>query len=108
MKAFLAALWICVVAVSVFAKANATLGGTARDATGGLVPEVRITAANVNTGVSLRVVTNENGSDPFASLLPFQTRIMVPATNTPGAVATGANNVNTISAGTRSSQGGRK
>jgi hypothetical protein len=70
MKACLAVLWICVVAIGVFAQANATVGGTASDVTGALVPGVRITAVNVNTGVSLNVVTNESGSYQFASLQP--------------------------------------
>ena len=70
MKACLTVLWICVVAIGVFAQANATVGGTASDVTGALVPGVRITAVNVNTGVSLNVVTNESGSYQFASLQP--------------------------------------
>ena len=70
MKAILAVLWICVVAIGVFAQANATVGGTASDTTGALIPGVRITAINVNTGVSLNVVTNESGSYQFASLQP--------------------------------------
>jgi hypothetical protein len=59
-----------VVAIGVFAQANATVGGTASDVSGALVPGVRITAVNVNTGVSLNVVTNESGSYQFASLQP--------------------------------------
>ncbi|HET9215639.1 MAG TPA: TonB-dependent receptor, partial [Terriglobia bacterium] len=177
MKAYAPVLLVCAVAISVFAQANATVGGTVSDSSGALIPGVRIVAVNVNTGVSLSVVTNESGSYQFASLqpgiyrlsaglagfatktydkvelsqsqqvrlnfqlelakvdqavevrieadtvlgtttasvgtvirvdqvnLPLQTRnIMDLAANTPGAIATGANNANTTFAGTRSSQ----
>src|SRR5688572_5090500 len=70
MKACQAVVLICVVAIGVFAQANATVGGTASDASGALVPGVKITAVNVNTGVSLNVITNESGSYQFASLQP--------------------------------------
>jgi hypothetical protein len=110
MKAFPAVLRICVVAVGVFVQANATVGGTASDATGALVPGVRITGLNVNTGISLNVVANQSGNYPFASLQPdlFKRNIMDLAANRPTAIATGANNANATLAGTHRSQGRRR
>ena len=70
MRALCVAILILLGAFGLFAQANATLGGTASDATGALVPGVTITAVNVNTGVSLNVVTNETGNYQFASLQP--------------------------------------
>src|SRR5688572_14810429 len=70
MKAYAPVLLVCAVAISVFAQANATVGGTVSDSSAALIPGVRIVAVNVNTGVSLSVVTNESGSYQFASLQP--------------------------------------
>src|SRR5678809_439157 len=75
MKSVLALLCACLCAVVVFAQANATLGGTAIDSSGALVPGVTITARNVNTGVSLTVITNESGSYQCASLQPGPYRV---------------------------------
>src|SRR5690242_5432637 len=47
---------------------NATLGGTASDASGALIPGVTITATNTQTGIVTTVVTNETGAYQFASL----------------------------------------
>src|SRR5262249_19230793 len=47
---------------------NATLGGTAGDPTGALVPGVTITATNTQTGIVTTVLTNETGAYQFANL----------------------------------------
>src|SRR5204863_1504019 len=47
---------------------NATLGGTASDATRALIPGVTVTATNTQTGIVTTVVTNETGAYQFASL----------------------------------------
>src|SRR5437762_2761317 len=49
---------------------NATLSGTVSDATGALIPGVEVTARNTGTGVASTMVTNESGTDRFASLQP--------------------------------------
>ena len=109
MKAFPAVLWICGVAVGVFAQANATVWGTA-SVTGALVPAVRITALNTHTGVSLIVVSHESRNQQFASLQPdlYKRNITDLRANTPGAIASGANNANATLAGIRDSQGRRQ
>jgi len=58
-------------AVSVNAVAqttNATLGGTAGDASGALIPGVTVTATNTATGIVSTAITNEAGVYQFASL----------------------------------------
>src|SRR5262249_23175196 len=54
---------------------NATVNGTVSDTTGALVPSVEVTAANVNTGIAVTVITNETGSYTFASLQPGTYRV---------------------------------
>src|SRR5574338_43285 len=49
---------------------NATLGGTAADSSGALIPGVTVTATNNGTGIVTTVVTNEAGTYQFASLQP--------------------------------------
>jgi hypothetical protein len=75
MKSLLAALLLCFCATGLFAQANATLGGTASDSSGALLPGVTVTARNVNTGASLTSITNEAGSYSFASLQPGAYRV---------------------------------
>ena len=70
MKVLLSLFLMCVSATAAFAQANASVGGTASDASGALVPGVMVTARNVNTGLSTVVVTNETGNYQFASLQP--------------------------------------
>ncbi|HZJ44410.1 MAG TPA: carboxypeptidase-like regulatory domain-containing protein, partial [Pyrinomonadaceae bacterium] len=70
MKVLLSLFLMCVSATAAFAQANASVGGTASDASGALVPGVTVTARNVNTGLSTVVVTNETGNYQFASLQP--------------------------------------
>src|SRR5947208_458 len=52
----------------------AVVTGTVLDAAGGHIPEVVITALNVNTGVSAMQRSNEAGVYTFASLPPGQYR----------------------------------
>ena len=61
--------------VTAFAQVNATVTGTASDATGALIPGVEITATNVNTGIATVQITNETGTYNFASLQPGTYRV---------------------------------
>src|SRR6266571_2698085 len=54
---------------------NATLSGTATDATGALIPGVEITATQTETGVVSTGVTNESGTYQFPSLQPGPYRV---------------------------------
>src|SRR5262245_46414901 len=47
---------------------NATLGGTASDASGALIPGVTVTATNLSTGIVTTNLTNEAGAYNFASI----------------------------------------
>ena len=58
-----------------FAQVNATVNGTASDATGALIPGVEITATNVNTGIVTMAITNETGSYSLPSLQPGSYRL---------------------------------
>lgn len=49
---------------------NATVGGTAQDATGSVITGVSIVATNTGNGVVTTVLTNEVGAYQFASLQP--------------------------------------
>ena len=49
---------------------TATVGGTAGDATGAVIPGVEVTARNVNTGIETLQLTNETGSYNFPGLQP--------------------------------------
>ena len=67
---FVPALVLCLV-VSTYAftqTSNATLIGTASDATGALIPGVTVTATNVATGIVTTALTNEAGAYNFPSL----------------------------------------
>src|SRR5882672_6794830 len=67
-----AAVLLCLaLSINAFSQtSNATLGGTAADATGALIPGVTITATNTGTGIVNTVITNESGAYNFASLQP--------------------------------------
>src|SRR5436190_10375878 len=49
---------------------NATLGGTAADASRALIPGVNVTATNTQTGIVSMTLTNETGAYNFPSLQP--------------------------------------
>src|SRR5690349_15203798 len=49
---------------------NASLSGTVADATGARIPNVQVTAENVQTGVALTNATNEAGVYTFPSVQP--------------------------------------
>ena len=55
--------------------ANATVSGTASDASGALIPGVTVTATNTQTGVVTTVLSNEAGAYNFASLQPGAYRL---------------------------------
>jgi hypothetical protein len=62
-------LYLCL-SDSAHAQVNATVTGTAADATGALVPGVSVTATNSATGIVTSRVTNESGNYDFPSLQP--------------------------------------
>jgi hypothetical protein len=67
---------ILLIAASTFAQTtNATLSGTIADPTGARVPNVQVTAQNVQTGVVLTNVTNEAGLYVFPSVQPGMYRL---------------------------------
>jgi len=71
MRRILLALLLFVLPAHAFGQtANATLGGTASDTSGALIPGVTVTATNTNTGIVNTEVTNESGVYQFASLQP--------------------------------------
>src|ERR1700674_1382654 len=71
MRSILLALLLFVLPAHAFGQtANATLGGTASDTSGALIPGVTVTATNTNTGIVNTEVTNESGVYQFASLQP--------------------------------------
>src|SRR4051794_35551058 len=49
---------------------NATLGGTASDASRALIPGVSITATNTQTGIVSTTISKETGAYNFPSLQP--------------------------------------
>lgn len=57
-------------APSAFAQVNAVLGGTVTDATDAVMPNVPVTATNVNTGIVTTRTTNVTGNYEFPSLQP--------------------------------------
>jgi hypothetical protein len=63
------ALLCLVLSISSLAQtSNATLGGTAADAAGALIPGVSVSARNVGTGIVNETITNETGTYHFANL----------------------------------------
>src|SRR5262245_13594063 len=69
---------------------NATLGGTAADSTGALIPGVTVTATNTQTGIMSSMLTNETGAYQFASL---QTGVYKVTSELPGFQTQTYNNV---------------
>ena len=68
MKQFCLILFIAASALA--QTTNATLSGTVTDPTGARVPNVQVTAQNVQTGVALTNLTNEAGLYVFPSVQP--------------------------------------
>src|SRR5215471_18013086 len=63
---------------SAFAQAvNATLLGTVTDVTGGVVPNAKVVATEINTGVSRSTQTNESGNYTFPDMAPGQYSVTV-------------------------------
>jgi hypothetical protein len=70
-KTAIAAITFLSLAANLWAQSsNATLSGTATDASNALIPGVTVRATNGATGVSSTTVTNEAGTYNFPSLLP--------------------------------------
>ena len=64
-------LLILVLSVQAFSQSsNASLSGTVADASGAVIPGVKITATNTGTGVINTAVSNNSGIYSFPSLLP--------------------------------------
>lgn len=63
-----AAVLLCFASPVFSQTSNATLGGSAADGTGALIPGVSITATNTQTGVVSTTVSNEAGAYQFPSL----------------------------------------
>jgi len=64
------ALAVYLLAGSVFAQVNSSIGGTVEDSSRALLPGVQITATNTGTGVSSMTVSNESGAYNFPAVLP--------------------------------------
>src|SRR5436305_11031402 len=63
---------------SVYSQAvNATLLGTVTDVSGGVVPNAKVVATEVNTGVSRSTQTNESGNFTFSDMAPGQYTVSV-------------------------------
>jgi Carboxypeptidase regulatory-like domain/TonB dependent receptor len=56
---------------------NATLLGTVTDVTGGVVPNAKVVATEINTGVSRSTQTNESGNYTFPDMAPGQYSVTV-------------------------------
>src|SRR5437899_9159529 len=60
---------VCLIApAAVWAQATTQISGTARDASGAVLPGVQVTATQTDTGISRMTVTNETGFYVLASL----------------------------------------
>src|SRR3990172_11170915 len=59
---------------------TATLTGTVRDETGGVLPGAEVTIMNMNTGIQRTLVTDAVGRFVAAGLLPgsYEVRLMMP------------------------------
>ena len=95
---FTAAALLCLlVSISAFAQSTAgTIGGTAADASGAVIPGVTVTATNTQTGIVTTVLTNETGVYQFANLQSGQYKLEA---TLPGFKAQVYNNVDLISVG---------
>src|SRR5215831_14269642 len=56
---------------------NATLLGTVTDSSGGVVPNAKVVATEVNTSVSRSTQTNESGNYTFPDMAPGQYAVTV-------------------------------
>src|SRR5262245_18327091 len=62
---------VCLIlAGTAFAKVNSSIGGIVQDASQALIPGVKITATNTQTGVLSPTLTNESGAYNFPAILP--------------------------------------
>src|SRR5690242_2594495 len=64
--------------------AGATLSGTITDAQAGAIPNAKVVARNVATGVSTESTTNSTGSYSIVNLLPgdYEVNVSAPGFNT--------------------------
>ena len=65
---FIGCILYLIVPTAVWAQATAQISGTARDASGAVLPGVQVTATQTDTGISRMTVTNETGFYVLASL----------------------------------------
>ena len=74
MKRFLAVFFIALLisvltCASVWAQATAQISGTVRDQSGAVLPGVKVTATQTDTGISRSTITNETGSYNMPNLV---------------------------------------
>src|SRR5712671_238491 len=55
---------------NVFAQTNGQIGGVVQDSTTALIPGVKVTLINTETGITVSQLTNESGVYNFASVAP--------------------------------------
>jgi hypothetical protein len=69
---------------NVFAQATAQISGTVRDASGGVLPGVEVTATQTDSGISRNAVTNETGSYILSNLAlgPYRLEAELPGFRT--------------------------
>ena len=65
---FIGCILYLIVPTAVWAQATTQISGTARDASGAVLPGVQVTATQTDTGISRMTVTNETGFYVLASL----------------------------------------
>src|SRR6202035_3527892 len=67
--------------------AGAILSGTVRDAQGGVIPNAKVSAKNVATGISTETITNDSGAYSITNLNPADYEVSVSADGFQTAVA---------------------
>src|SRR5438874_6268998 len=73
-SAMIVGFFVCYAWANASAQATAQISGTARDASGAVLPGVQVTATQTETGVSRTTVSNETGfySLPSLALGPYK------------------------------------
>jgi carboxypeptidase family protein len=81
---------ICAVPVSVFAQQEtATITGTVRDQSGGVVPRATVTVTNVQTNISVKTESDDAGSYVIPSLRPGEYSVSAESSGFPKIIRTG-------------------
>ena len=81
---FIGCILYLIVPTAVWAQATAQISGTARDASGAVLPGVQVTATQADTGISRMTVTNETGFYvlPSLPLGPYRLEATLPGFRT--------------------------